>query len=587
MNEWPRISIITPSFNQGNFITETIESVLAQNYPNLEHIVMDGVSSDNTLEILKRYSHLRVVSEPDNGQSEAINKGFRLATGKIWGFLNSDDTLLPGALSRIAKEIDPKNGKHIVMGRCRFIDDNGDFFGIEHPSHFESHCRLLKIWKGHMIPQPAVFWTPEVWQECGGLDENLKFHMDYDLFCRFSRKYRFHFIDKVLATYRLHIESKTQQWSEVDRLEDSIRLSQRYWGSPFSIMYWQLLLSLKWYRFNRVGRSRAIYEKAQEASRQHQLMKAIFYTFSAAALAPEVAFYVSVYPNIRRQSLRTLNAFFDWYIQKKGIYPQTKVYLERTMPWEDGWIGPDLAVVKEVGKNVQNLIIQGKVDLRYINKPFTLTLFVDKKTIEAKRINQDGEFKLDFDLKETLSPGKHTFEIHANSWWIHHKYFRSGDYRPLAWKIAEQDGMVLSSRATSLIHADHNTNNSRPGIFSFEKGWYDAEFSGLDWLCWCSGRGEIKLLSDINAKAMLRADICTLNCPNKVDVLVNDEKVETLELSWEGFKPLCSKLLKIIKGQNIITFVSKNKAITPCNDSRQLAIALRNAIIEVYINDKN
>ena len=142
MNEWPRISIITPSFNQGNFITETIESVLAQNYPNLEHIVMDGVSSDNTLEILKRYSHLRVVSEPDNGQSEAINKGFRLATGKIWGFLNSDDTLLPGALSRIAKEIDPKNGKHIVMGRCRFIDGNDFQNGLDAQFQKSHHCHL-------------------------------------------------------------------------------------------------------------------------------------------------------------------------------------------------------------------------------------------------------------------------------------------------------------------------------------------------------------------------------------------------------------------------------------------------------------
>ena len=583
MNDWPRISIVTPSFNQGSFIAETIESVLAQNYSNLEHIVMDGGSTDNTLEILKRYSHLRVISEPDNGQSDAINKGFRLATGKIWGFLNSDDTLLPGALKQVAKEIDPKNGKHIVMGRCRFIDDNGVFFGIEHPSHFESHCRLLKVWKGHMVPQPAVFWTPEVWQECGGLDESLKFHMDYDLFCRFSRKYRFYFIDKVLATYRLQIESKTQQWSEIDRLEDSIRLSKRYWGSPFSIMYWQLLLSLKCHRFDRVGRSRVLYQKAQEASRQRLLMKAIFYTISAASLSPEVAFYVGVYPNIKKQSHRTLGAFFDWYTQKKKVYPQTKVYLERTVPWEDGWIGPHLVVEKEVGKNIQDVIIQGIVDLRYIDKPFTLTLFVDKKQRGVKRIHKNGVFTLNFRLKHPLSPGKHTFEVKASSWWIHHKFYRSGDYRPLAWKIAEQDGMILSSGASSIIRADHNPKNSRSEGFTFEEGWYDAEFNGLDWICWSSGRGEIKILSDRNVKALLRIDLHTICCPNRIDILVNGEKIETLVITWKGFKPLCSKLFHLVKGQNIVTIVSYNQAIATANDSRHLTIALRNAIIEVHM----
>ena len=92
MAKQPRISIVTPSFNQGRYIASTIESVLAQEYPNVEHIVVDGSSTDGTVEILKQYPHLKTFSEPDRGQGEAINKGFRLATGEIWGFLNSDDT---------------------------------------------------------------------------------------------------------------------------------------------------------------------------------------------------------------------------------------------------------------------------------------------------------------------------------------------------------------------------------------------------------------------------------------------------------------------------------------------------------------
>ncbi|WP_347244518.1 hypothetical protein, partial [Thermogutta sp.] len=225
-----------------------------------------------------------------------------LATGEIWGYLCSDDTLLPGALHRVAREIDPARGRHVVMGRCRFIDEHGRFTGIEHPSHFESHRRVLEVWKGHMIPQPAVFWTPEVWQRCGGMDVSLKYHMDYDLFCRMSRHYRFYFIDQVLATYRLHAESKTDAWTEADRLEDSIRLSRRYWGSPLRPMYWQLALSLAWYRFHRVGRARRLHGKAQEAWRQRRLLPALVYELAAALLAPEVAFYVGIYPALRRRA---------------------------------------------------------------------------------------------------------------------------------------------------------------------------------------------------------------------------------------------------------------------------------------------
>ena len=102
MERRPRISIVTPSFNQAKYIVATIESVMGQDYPNVEHIVIDGGSTDGTLDSLGRYPHLKLVSEPDRGHADAVNKGFRLATGEIWGFLNSDDTLLPGALLRVA-----------------------------------------------------------------------------------------------------------------------------------------------------------------------------------------------------------------------------------------------------------------------------------------------------------------------------------------------------------------------------------------------------------------------------------------------------------------------------------------------------
>src|ERR1700682_204724 len=163
----PRISLVTSSYNQARFIARTIESVLAQGYPNVEHIVVDGMSTDGTAEVLAAFPHLTVIREPDHGQADAINKGFHAATGQIFGFLNSDDTLEPGALRSVADAIDPKAGRHIVMGRCRFIDEEDRFLGVEHPSAFESHRRGLGIWKGKCLQQAALFLERGVGGVCG------------------------------------------------------------------------------------------------------------------------------------------------------------------------------------------------------------------------------------------------------------------------------------------------------------------------------------------------------------------------------------------------------------------------------------
>ena len=120
-----KISIITPSFNQGSFIETTILSVLEQGYPNFEHIIVDGGSTDDTLAMLARYPHLTVISEPDQGQAEAVNKGLRRASGEIIGWLNSDDTYYPGALAGAAETIDPAKGIYVAMGRCAYIDEAG------------------------------------------------------------------------------------------------------------------------------------------------------------------------------------------------------------------------------------------------------------------------------------------------------------------------------------------------------------------------------------------------------------------------------------------------------------------------------
>jgi glycosyltransferase involved in cell wall biosynthesis len=448
MERWPRVSIVTPSFNQARYIVATVESVIAQDYPNLEHIVIDGGSTDGTLARLASYAHVKLVSEPDGGQADAINKGFRLATGDIWGFLNSDDTLLPGALHRVAREIDPRHGRHIVMGRCRFIDAEGRASGLEHPSGFQGYRRVLEVWKGHTIPQPAVFWTPEVWKVCGPMDDRLRSAwIDYDLFCRFSRRYRFHFVDQVLATYRLHQDSKTERWSETDRLEESIALSRRHWGSPWRLLYWCLALSLALFRMNRVGRARRHLRQAHDGWRRAEALRALLHAVAGTVLAPMVAFYVGVYPALRAGATGFGRKVLDRVGKWGSLPPQVAAYLGHTEPWNDGWVGPRLAVSRHAGPGAHAVCIRGWTDLRYMSDALLLTVRVDDHVVGHHRIGKPGDFAASIPLLRPMSPGAHTVEVEASAWFVPHRFARNGDYRPLAWRLVELELAESPGRA--------------------------------------------------------------------------------------------------------------------------------------------
>lgn len=204
MGEFPRVSIVTPSLNQGRFIGETISSVLAQDYPNVEYIVMDGGSTDDTVDVLRSFGD-RVIwrSEADSGQSAAINKGVALSSGLIVHWLNADDTLLPGAVSAAVDAL-RDNSFGAVYADCLFTDPLGNPLFQSVGREF-THNWMVRQCR-NPIPQPACFIRRSAFRP---LDENLHYFLDWDLWLQISRESGIRYVPELWATYRIHPESKT------------------------------------------------------------------------------------------------------------------------------------------------------------------------------------------------------------------------------------------------------------------------------------------------------------------------------------------------------------------------------------------
>jgi glycosyltransferase involved in cell wall biosynthesis len=207
--KWPKISIITPSFNQGDFIEETIRSIVMQGYPNLEYIVMDGGSKDSTVDILKKYDKFitKWVSEPDNGQTQAINKGLRYATGEIIAYLNSDDLYLPDSLKIAALYLTNHPDVSMIYGNILHINKKGDTTERVENEDFD-YERLLS-WILY-IPQPSTFMTGRIVNEIGLFDENLNLGMDHDYWIRIGLDHTIHHIHEYLACARMYPEIKSK-----------------------------------------------------------------------------------------------------------------------------------------------------------------------------------------------------------------------------------------------------------------------------------------------------------------------------------------------------------------------------------------
>ena len=220
----PKISVITPTLNQASYIEQTIQSVLTQDYPNLEYIILDGGSTDGTQQILAKYDkYLMWKSEPDAGQIDAINKGLRNASGEIVAYLNSDDLYAPGSLLKVGNFFQQNPEASILTGKCQNINQQGkdtrSIITAYKNFWLSLKCdNLLHI--VNYVSQPATFWQKSLLSEIGYFNPAFRFAMDYDFWLRVIKHHRFVYLDEYLAKYRIYPTSITGSNSKNQFLEE-------------------------------------------------------------------------------------------------------------------------------------------------------------------------------------------------------------------------------------------------------------------------------------------------------------------------------------------------------------------------------
>lgn len=252
---WPRISIVTPSYNQCLYLEEALRSVYLQNYPNMEHIVIDGGSTDASIEIIETYRDYMDywVSESDCGQSDALNKGLERVSGDVIGWLNSDDTYEPGTFYEVAMAFNNPDVDIVMCDRFGFMDSDSVIYKYKENS-YQNHEKLVRYWEtgGMTIHQPCVFFRHSVLKKAGKyLDNTLHYVMDYDLWLRLSMISPVHVVPGHWANYRIHATSKSGKGFNKFKPEWR-KVSKRYWGARWSRSWWGHTFSLLQHNLKRL-----------------------------------------------------------------------------------------------------------------------------------------------------------------------------------------------------------------------------------------------------------------------------------------------------------------------------------------------
>jgi glycosyltransferase involved in cell wall biosynthesis len=358
VREYPRVSIVTPSYNKAPFLEQTIQSVLAQDYPHIDYIVMDAVSTDGSVEILRKYDgKLRYVVESDQGQADAVNRGIRLLSGPICTFLNADDTYLQGAVGTAVQHMLRAPGMAVVYGEGYYIDHKGDVIG-RYPTHgFDPD--LLR--RNCYICQPTAFMQRTVFDEMGGLNVDKHCALDYDLWIRISKRYPMLKVDEYLATSRMYPQNKTLR--------------------------------------NR----RQVYRETIASVRDHYGYVPFDWVFGYAShlTKPETPFFEPA-PPTRTQYLMALLMGLHY----NRDYPGRYLHEWRTAAgwgppfvglWEDGWISKRYATDFRLGPDASAVCIKGRYP-EYLRRGLVLNVKLNRRTLGQVRLKSFGNFEARLDV---------------------------------------------------------------------------------------------------------------------------------------------------------------------------------------------
>lgn len=244
----PSIAIVTPSFNQAAYLEQTIRSVLEQDYPEVEYRILDGGSTDGSIEIIGKYGDRLAgwASEKDNGQADAIARGFAQSSADVLAYINSDDTYLPGAFRAAGEAFAAHPDVDLIYGDVVFIDSDGRPLAIDVLPRFN----IEDLKRVCVIPQQAAFWRRSAYEAAGGIDTSFQFALDYDLFLRLASGGRVLHVPRLMATFRHHAEAKTtrwrEQWAKEDRLLHTRHLGRETWNAGDR-------LRMKWLTARQIG----------------------------------------------------------------------------------------------------------------------------------------------------------------------------------------------------------------------------------------------------------------------------------------------------------------------------------------------
>jgi len=399
VEECPMVSVVTPSYNMAQFLEETIQSVLTQDYPRIDYIVMDGGSRDGTAEILKKYENrLRYQSAPDRGQADAINKGFAIAHGSIFAYLNADDTYLPGAVGKAVRHMLAQPTLGGIYGEAYYVDETGNVIDRYPTMPFDQNLLNSRCY----ICQPASFVWRDVFRTAGMMNVDKHIALDYDLWIRIAKMFPLCKVDDYLATSRMYKNNKTLG-RRSEGYREIISVTKTHYGyvpHEWIVAYASYLIDRKDQFFDRTRPS-------------------------LASLAFSLA--MGSYYNGRQ----LFRYWRDWS-EAIGLGRDFKGR------WDDGWISKRYSSSLDVDADASHLEIAGR-HIAPIRRGLKLTIRLDGKTVASRNLREHGPFQIAFDFSTEPSGKRRVLEIESS------RTFRpitNGDYRRLSCII---DSVIFSS----------------------------------------------------------------------------------------------------------------------------------------------